>query len=394
MTGLDAPLPHLDPDRILADARALAFPRYPGTEGGRRAIEGVAARLRAAGLAVAVEEFSYDLRPAWRALRGMIGGCALAVAAAGLIAPRSQVAAVVLLAAAILPAGVFLAWAPWLERIYRRPGPTVTANVEGRRPASPGHRRLTLVVLAHHDSKSQNLSLLARAGLTLAALAGTMALAALLAAPGAPAAGPAAAAGLAAAAALAVLATLRNGDQSPGGVDNAGSLGIILELARALPTLLPADVELIVLSPGAEEDHMVGAMRWLDRHAEELAAAHVPALNFDGAGNPGRLVVLEWYGFGRAFAPALAAAARRQAARLGLPLRRVLLPPGHGVDAIPFAHRGLPCLTLTSGRLGRATLAVHTARDTADLLDRETLHDAARVAVAVALEVSAPNQLA
>jgi hypothetical protein len=384
----DAALPRLDPDRILADARALAFPRYPGTEGGRRAIEGVAGRLRAAGLAVAVEEFSYDLRPAWRALRGMLGGCALAVAAAGLVAPRSQAAAAALLVAAILPAGAFLAWAPWLERIYRQPGPTVTANVEGRRPAA-GRRRLTLVVLAHHDSKSQNLSLLARAGLTLAALAGAGTLAALLAAPGAPAAGPAAAAGLATAAALGVLATLRSGDESPGGVDNAGSLGILCELARTLPAHLPPDVELIVLSPGAEEDHMVGAMRWLDRHAEELAAAPVAALNFDGAGNPGRLVLLEWYGFGRAFAPALAATARRQAARLGLPLRRVLLPPGHGVDAIPFAHRGLPCLTLTSGRLGRATLAVHTAADSADLLDRDTLLAAARLAAATALEVSA-----
>ena len=29
---------------------------------------------------------------------------------------------------------------------------------------------------------------------------------------------------------------------------------------------LPEDVELVVLSPGAEEDHMVGAMRWLEAH--------------------------------------------------------------------------------------------------------------------------------
>jgi hypothetical protein len=377
----------LDAGRILADARALAFPRYPGTDGDRRAIALVAERFRAAGLSVAIEDFSYDLGPAWRALRAMLAIGAAGLAAAGLVAAGSRVAAGLLLAAALLPAAVFLAWAPWLERLYRRPGPTATANVEGRRPAA-GRRRLTLVLLAHHDSKSQNLGLPLRVGLSLVALGGALGLAATLVRPGPPAAAAAAACGLAAATAVLALATRENGDASPGGVDNAGSVGILCELARLLPARLPADVELVFLSPGAEEDHMVGAMRWLDRHAAELAAAPAAAINLDGAGNPGRLALIERYGLGRPFAPALAAAARRSAAALGLPVRRVYLPPALGVDAIPFVHRGVPCLTLTSGSLNRATLAVHSAGDVADHLDPGTLHRAARLGAAVALEVT------
>ncbi len=38
-----------DVDRILADATALAFPRYPGTDGDRKAIELVAGWMRDAG---------------------------------------------------------------------------------------------------------------------------------------------------------------------------------------------------------------------------------------------------------------------------------------------------------------------------------------------------------
>ena len=38
---------------------------------------------------------------------------------------------------------------------------------------------------------------------------------------------------------------------------------------------------------GAEEDHMVGAMRWLDTHLERCKGQQVFCLNFDGAGAPG-----------------------------------------------------------------------------------------------------------
>ena len=133
---------------------------------------------------------------------------------------------------------------------------------------------------------------------------------------------------------------------------------------------------------------MVGAMRWLDRHADELAAAPVDALNLDGAGNPGRLALIVRYGFGRAFAPALALAARRTAAALGIPVRRVFLPPALGLDSIPFVHRGVPCLTLASGALDRATLAIHSAGDTAANLSPSALHQAARLAAALSLAVT------
>jgi len=370
----------VDGERMAREAAELSFPRYPGTEGDVRAVAWVAERLREAGLEVRVEDFSYDLRPVWWALRGMLIGCGLAVGAAGLLAPdRPGLAALLLLALA--PGAVFLAWAPWLERLYRRAGPTATANVVGRRAAA-GPPRLTLLLLAHHDSKSQNLTFPARMGLTLAALGGTVGLAAYLAPslsaglPVGPTAWPRAS-GLAAALALLALSAIRNGNRSPGGVDNAGSVAVLLHLARRLPGELPPEVELIFLSPGAEEDHMVGAMRWLDANREDLAGRPVWAFNFDGAGAPGRLVLLERYGFGRPFSPALSRLARQVAAAMGERVRGVLMPPAMGIDAIPFAHRGIDCLTLSSGSLGPAVWAVHSAGDRPELLDPSTL---ARVA--------------
>ena len=56
----------MDGERIEREASALAFPRYPGTEGDIRAIELVAGWLREAGLEVSCEEFTYDIGPAFQ----------------------------------------------------------------------------------------------------------------------------------------------------------------------------------------------------------------------------------------------------------------------------------------------------------------------------------------
>jgi len=375
---------------MLDDAREIAFPRYPGTAGARRAREILRRKFAEAGLEVVEEEFSYDLAPALRAIRAVLVSAALLVGAAGLLAARSPGAAFLLLGLGLVVGGMLLAWAPGAERIYARPGPTRTANVVARtKTESPA---LTLVLLAHHDSKSQNLTLPVRMGLTLAAIGGGLALLVLLAAGlgGGAAPGPAWLPGLlggVAALALLALSTLRNGNDSPGGVDNAGSLAILLELARTLPAELPRDVELVFLATGAEEDHMVGAMRWLDAHLGELGDRPLYALNFDGAGAPGKAVAMAWYGFGRSFSPLLARAARAASEQEGIPMRSIWLPPAMGIDGIPFHHRGVECLTLSSGSLGRATLAVHSAGDVADHLDRGALERVARLAGAIVLDV-------
>jgi Zn-dependent M28 family amino/carboxypeptidase len=57
--------------------------------------------------------------------------------------------------------------------------------------------------------------------------------------------------------------------------------------------------------------------------------------------------------------------------------------PGMGIDAIPFAHRGVPCLTLSSGSLGRATMSVHSANDHAEHLDPDTLAEITDLAVEI-----------
>ena len=133
---------------------------------------------------------------------------------------------------------------------------------------------------------------------------------------------------------------------------------------------------------------MVGVMRWLDKHAVENAGLPLYAINLDGAGIPGRVALLERYGFGRMFSPRLSRIAREAANELGLSVRSTLLPPGLGIDAIPFAHRGIDCLTLATGSLCRAVLAVHSPGDTAENLDPVALERAAGLARAMVLRLA------
>ena len=374
---------------IFEDAAALSFPRYPGTDGDARAIAWVEEKMRAVGLETTLEWFTYDIRPAQRALRIVMVAGALLVAASGFLTPRSPIGGLSVLVLALAPSVVFLAWAPWLEKLYRREGGTRTANVIGTRRAESA--RMTLMLMAHHDSKSQSLSFPFRMGFTITALIGAVVLAtvAVTALVCGRIVGPpwlAPVAGGATALAALALSTMRSGDRSPGAVDNAGSVAIALSVAKRLISGLADDVELVTLSTGAEEDHMVGAMRWLDAHADSIQRP-VFCLNFDGAGAPGRAVLIERYGFGRLFSADMSAAARRAAGRLGIRPRAIVMLPGMGIDAIPFAHRGIPCLTLASGSLGKATMSVHSANDTADHLDPDTLAQIADLAFETMMEL-------
>lgn len=241
-------------DRTFQFAQDLSFPRYPGTEGDRHAIRRVTEDLQETGLDVAVEEFTYDVRPAFRALRTVCLACAFLTVASALLASTSAVVALAVLGVGMAAGITLLVWAPWAERIYRNEGPTRTANVYARRPAR-GTPRMTLILLAHHDGKSQNLTLPFRMGFTLISLGGVLTLAVVLAVALIRGIEPGPdwlvlGSGLGATLSLIALSTLKSGDESPGGVDNAGSVGIVLELARILPSRIADDVELICLSPG------------------------------------------------------------------------------------------------------------------------------------------------
>lgn len=362
-------------ERLAAAARRFAFPRLAGTAGDARVRELLAEALRQAGLVV--RESAFGCNPRRPMARFRIGCLVIAATLAlhalgvgGEATPGQYVARLLLLLAG--SAGIVLALG-WDDGFFLAgKNEVATANVLGFAGESGGRR---VVVVAHHDSKSQTIGFGGRALLLAVTLAGVAALvlegalrlagAALPAAAGYALTGAIGAGGLAAA----VFGLNGIGNRSPGAVDNAGSLAVALEVAGRVARAPEPGAELVVVFTGAEELLMCGARHLVRERGEALRTGTALVVNLEALGLPGPVGVQGARAPARRALDAIAAA--------GLRGRRIGALPAALSDAWPLSRAGLPVVTLTAGAFSRAVRAIHTARDRADHLDPVALAHAA-----------------
>jgi hypothetical protein len=372
-----------DPTPLLDRVSRLAFPRFPGTEAERRAADLVAAELSEAGLEVTREPFRASPRAVAR-LRAIVhGGVAAGAVGLALASTAPLVSAALGMALlALLPSAS--RWRRGIEGMFDA-GPQIESrNVIGRRstvgePAAGGGP--VVVLLAHVDSKSAALPTFVPVVTILVAMGVILAATALAAvrAVGYPAPVLPAPLLLAAAVAVALLPLIPVGNRSPGAMDNASGVAVLVELARTLPRdPALASTELVFLATGAEEIGLCGAMRWIQRHEAELDRERTAIINLDSVGVGDGLLAIDVRGRcgGRDMAALVDEAARRAGGRF----RRLPFLPGVGVDSMPFGARGFATVSLLGRVLGEASRRIHGPRDTIDLLDEAALRHAAAVA--------------
>ncbi len=237
-------------------------------------------------------------------------------------------------------------------------------------------------LVAHSDSKSQTIPMLARiaavvVAFSAAALLGVTLIAALVSEIGKS--DPiivtqlVQAVAIVAAVAAIPLVFCLTCKRSHGAVDNASGLVAVLLAVRELP--LRADIGVIVTS--AEEFALAGARAHVD-------SSHDPAivLNCDTIDDAGSFVCMTH----RRDRAGAAAAVPKAAARLGLRVRVRGTIPGILADGIAFADAGWDAVTLSRGNL--STLArVHTSSDTRERLDGSAIAQAARLLAATIEEL-------
>lgn len=382
-----------------------------------------AARFEALGLAVEREPFRASLDAIRRFKLALhLGGAAVAAAAcaAAAVAPAFGALLGAAALAALARAG---RWSLRAERAFDSGRGVESQNIVARsdaaavpgaesaaRAAHAAHAAPRIVFLAHLDSKSMRWPTLVSSSLLLGAAAGLAlvtawcALAALRLAPP-PGAVAAAAAGAAIASALVAGLFNAPGDASPGAMDNASGIGVLLELARSLPRDDAfSGVDLTFVATGAEEIGLAGAMRWIARHAGECARERTLFVNFDSVGVGDSLLAMNVCDAATArgggprlerarVAPAAPAAraariapiARRVAARDAIPFRVAPGILGVGVDTMPIAARGFATITILGDVLGSASRRFHSPHDTVDHLREAALARAASFGRAVAL---------
>lgn len=354
--------------------RRIACPRLAGTAALADVQAAIAARLHALGYQVERQTFSASPHrlTAVSALGAGLGWVGL-LAAPLLVLPLPDWPVTVLGLAAL--ALVLLLTIGIATRRLRVDAPVAQGiNLVARR----GRPRCWLV--AHADSKSQAVSLLARVVAALCAGVGLLLLTVVLTVR---ASGPVPlwAAGAACGLALAgggVLSFSRAGDASPGAVDNA--TGVIAALVAAACT---SDREAVgILITDAEEFGLEGARAWASR-----GAVGGWFVNFDGLDDRGAYRVMRHVP--RRATDADVRAARELSAGLasalgehGVAVVEGPLPPGVLVDGLALAQRGMWGATVSRG--DATTLSVvHTPRDSADRVSLASAVAAGRAAAEV-----------
>lgn len=334
--------------------RIAETPRAAGTEGEARARKFCADYLTREGFAVTEEEFSYSaLLGRWAVpLFGLLSLTWFAALGAALdrSVPEQTVHA----------AMPFLALLPILY---------VAANRMIRRPRYMLRRARNLVavrgtpaiwLVAHLDTKSQPVPMLARIGGILLAVGAMLTTIVVSLIPAEYDLGNALWVPVVLAGAAGSLAVLFStvGNRSRGALDNASGVAAAMLAA----TGAPAEAPIGVLLTSAEEMGLAGAWAWVREQAERHVTRYKRyAINFDGLDDVGTLTCMA-----DADNP-LAGRLRLAASETGRVLRARKVLPGIMVDSTALSRSDWDAVTISKGNF--STLArIHTPGDSPDRL--------------------------
>ena len=183
------------------------------------------------------------------------------------------------------------------------------------------------------------------------------------------------------------------GNNSPGAIDDASGVGLVLHLAEFIakqPALI-GKLGITVLITSAEELAVKGALAYvrqnnsyLNRQAKR-GGLHI--LNFDGIGGEGKLYMVgsdrdQAHGTGGE----LYRLVRQSGKELGISMGRFSLP-GAMFDHVPFAEAGFDAISIIG--IGKDSLSVHTANDSPVKLHERGFDQAGRLALKVIENLSA-----
>lgn len=360
----------------LIQSRSLCFPRRTGGEGWRRSRELISAQFEELEYALSDEPFPIQADPLLF-YKGLITFSLLLLVLSFIISRHHPLtAAFLMFLPALAVSGSAWAWNTWIEKGFfpLKPKANPGHNIVASLGAAQDHQERVLLT-AHYDSKCQSHSLVHRSLLliSLALLSLIMALLYLSASGlGIASLEPPTRKEMAFLTAVTSLCALilykiKTFDLSPGALDNAGGVGVLLALAEALQADPPSQVHVTFLITDAEEEGLLGAWAYLKAHRNELSPDSTHIINLDGVGLRGRLKA--WGGWRSPITAQILQCGRRN----GVPLGRWPILPGILMDHLPFRRAGYDAISLFS--LSRKSLRIHTPKDSPELLEEEGLRE-------------------
>ena len=388
---------NFNPQTAMEYAASIARPRCVGSGEDEVVADEIADQLRQFGWHVQRQPFRFSTAPATVLALEVFASLALVVVIFGFwnvpAVTMGAVALVVVLVVSAQPINRVVqsrsVWQPGDRTRKHALGKTyATANLVATLPGCPDDPSLPkLYLVAHYDSKSQRMPLAVRIVLFVTAMTSVLVFAVLTLMNAIAPMPIATVFGVIAIAAGLPLLTLDVGNTSPGAIDNASGVGLVLHLAECLAQRndLCGSLCITVLIPSAEEHSLMGSHAYVAADNSILRrqsrSGGLYVLNFDGVGVDGGLY---WVGTSSG---ALLDWVRSAGQELGIPLKRFRLI-GALYDHMPFAQHGFEALSLIA--VGKASRSVHTPQDSIDKLHVRGFDQAGRVTLEVIERLAAP----
>lgn len=385
-------------NRILHHIRAIAFPRFTGTNGERKAQAYIRNTFQSAGYIINEQEFTSSLFPLEILPRISIAIVCSMIVIAFAILPHIPALSIELSILSLLFMVFGTRWNVVIESLYRvkKFGIIHSKNIIATHPHQQNH--INVVFTAHYDSKSQTFS-----GVTRFFFYSFLTVSALLSIAGIITRVfitfelfylmifilPMCTVGL-------LLQFNSTHNRSIGAYDNASGVGIILELASTFSQENPG-VNLAFVATGAEEAGLCGAVALMrdGRFLEHFPPSRTIIINIDGVGCDGPVRVTDRYGVppvktGRLVSELCV----KIGERFGIKTKRNWMPAGAAMDHIPFASHGYQTVTLSTAKLQKTFHTMHTKRDVVDNISVSALEHCYAIAQEIVDSIPTTQYLA
>ncbi len=364
-------------ENILQHIEALSFPRRTGSLGNERARAYILGFFQRHALDVEIHEFSFStfwISVMSRVLPIMIPGLIILSALVFETHPFLGFGAIMVIFVLLF---IGTRWNHFSQRIAGCEGPRRSSNIIARIPAERSSQNV--VFMAHYDSKSQTIPIKIRIPslMIFMILSGAAILLLLIKGSGILAIEKEPIITMSVVSFIFVLPHLINSNRngSPGAIDNASGIGIMLELALVLKEHHgPGMPSFTFVATGAEEEGLIGSVNFTKKYAEIFPRDTTFFINFDSAGAPGKIILISKYGiFARKRARKLSAALLKSASERNVHMVRGNLPPGTGVDSFPLSYSGFEAVTVSSGTLSKPVFSIHSPNDTSANISADTI---------------------
>lgn len=368
----------------------LSFPRLSGGKGEKAAGDYIVSSLEDAGLSPARQPFSASLFPSEVLARVAVLFWAIATALAVFVLWSNIRLAAALIAAMALSVLLMSRWHPLLERLFSVSfWPSVKSeNIHASVKCSESAP--WIVFMAHYDSKAQSLPIWLRAFVLIGGTLG-MAVLACLTFACAIFSDPTGLIHLAAeitglAVIISMLCVLfnRTVDKSPGAIDNASGVSVVLELAKAVSRDRPQDINICFLFTGAEEIGLCGAQSFVAELGGSFPKDSTFIVNLDGVGGKAKLLLVDHYALPPVTtARKLSTLSGKAASRCGVKLHNMPLIMGALWDHVVWASHGYEALTLSMGGWEKSTFLIHGELDRAENVNGHSLNTTLRLCLEI-----------